>query len=205
MRGTDSNDVAAKDVFVSDLLFFPLVPEFVPNAHFKGPLYQYPAMGASVACLIPPIALAIARKAIDEIKALAEKKIPFSSTVPLCERGSIQNKLGKAEALIQSARAFLYQTISRTWEKTQAGEIIPVEEKGELLLAATHTVQSCAQAVDMMYSAAGSTAIYTKNKIERYFRDAQVIRQHGFFNESRYETVAQVYFGLPCDLPLVMF
>jgi hypothetical protein len=31
------------------------------------------------------------------------------------------------------------------------------------------------------------------------------IRQHGFANESRYETAAQVYFGLPPDLPVLEF
>ena len=73
------------------------------------------------------------------------------------------------------------------------------------MLAATHTNQSCVKAVDLMYSAAGSTAIYTRNKLEHYFADAQVIRQHGFMNDSRYETVAQVYLGLQPDLPVIAF
>jgi hypothetical protein len=59
--------------------------------------------------------------------------------------------------------------------------------------------------VDLMYSAAGSSAIYTRNKLAHYFSDAQVIRQHGFANDSRYETAAQVYFGLPPDLPVLVF
>jgi Acyl-CoA dehydrogenase, C-terminal domain len=74
-----------------------------------------------------------------------------------------------------------------------------------LLLAATHTNQSCFLAIDLMYSAAGTTAIYTRSKLQHYFTDAQVIRQHGFANESRYETAAQVYFGLQTDLPVVSF
>jgi alkylation response protein AidB-like acyl-CoA dehydrogenase len=73
------------------------------------------------------------------------------------------------------------------------------------LLAATHTNQSCLQAVDLMYSAAGSSAIYTRSKLAHYFADAQVIRQHGFANESRYETSAQVYLGLQPDLPVLAF
>jgi hypothetical protein len=34
---------------------------------------------------------------------------------------------------------------------------------------------------------------------------SKVIRQHGFVNESRYETAAQVLFGLPPDLPVIAF
>jgi hypothetical protein len=57
----------------------------------------------------------------------------------------------------------------------------------------------------MMYTAAGTNGIYTKNKLANYFADAQVIRQHGFANESRYETAGQVYLGLPPDLPVLAF
>lgn len=205
MRATDSNDVAANDVFVPDHLHFPLVPDFQPNAHYKGLLYQFPAIGSSVASLIAPVALAVARNAINELKALAINKTPLGSSVPIRERGVVQRKLGMAEALVQSSRAYLYQKIAESWNMTLAGEKISLEEKAGLLLAATHANQSCAQAVDLMYSAAGSSAIYTKNKLEHYFADAEVIRQHGFMNDSRYETAAQVFFGLKPDLPVIAF
>ena len=205
MKATDSNDIIAKDVFVPDHLFFFLAPEFQPNSYYTGPLYQFAAMGASIACLIAPVALALARNAIHELKVLAEKKTSFGATVPLRERGSIQRKLGLAEAHVQSSRAYLYHTISESWSKTLAGQKLSLEEKAGLLLAAAHTNQSCLNAVDLMYSAAGSSAIYTRNKLAHYFSDAQVIRQHGFANESRYETAAQVYFGLQPDLPVLAF
>ena len=205
MKASDSNDIMAKDVFVPDHLFFFLAPEFHPNSYYTGPLYQFAAIGASVASLIAPVALAVARNAIQEVKILAEKKTSFGSTVPLRERGSIQRKLGMAEALVQSSRAYLFHTISESWNKTLAGQKLSLEDKAGLLLAATHTNQSCLQAVDLMYSAAGSSAIYTRNKLAHYFSDAQVIRQHGFANESRYESVAQVYFGLQPDLTLLVF
>ena len=80
-----------------------------------------------------------------------------------------------------------------------------MEEKAGLLLAAAHTNQSCVEAIELMYTAAGTTGIYKKNKLSHYFTDAQVLRQHGFMNESRYETAAQIYFGLPPDLPIIAF
>ena len=66
-----------------------------------------------------------------------------------------------------------------------------------------HTNQSCVQAIELMYTAAGTNGIYKKNKMAHYLSDAQVLRQHGFMNESRYETAAQVFFGLPPDLPII--
>ncbi|HNR09355.1 MAG TPA: acyl-CoA dehydrogenase family protein [Saprospiraceae bacterium] len=205
MKGTDSNDVSAKDVFVPDYLSLPLNPELAPNPRFQGPLYRFPASGANIACLFPPVSLALARNAINELKSLAEKKTPLGSMVSIKQKGAMQRKLGIAEAMVQSSRAYLYEAIEECWEKVKAGNEVSREEKARLLLAATHTNQTCTKAVDLMYSAAGSTAIYTRNKIAHYFTDAQVLKQHGFVNDSRYETAAQIYFGLPADLPLVEF
>ncbi|HMF73910.1 MAG TPA: acyl-CoA dehydrogenase family protein [Flavitalea sp.] len=205
MKATDSNDVAANDVFVPSHRSYPLAPEFEPNSHYTNPLYQFPAIGASIASLIAPVALAVARNAIEELKTLAEKKVPFGSAVSIRERGSVQKKLGMAEAFVQSSRAYLFQTIAECWSKTVAGERLTLEERAGLLLAVTHTNQTCVQAVDLMYSAAGSSGIYIRNKLAHYFTDAQVIRQHGFSNDSRYETAAQIYFGLQPDLPVIIF
>jgi len=205
MRATDSNDIEAIEVFVPDHLSFSLIPEFIPNSHYKGLLYQYPAIGASIACLIAPVALAVARNAIQELKSLAEKKVPFASTVPIRDRGVIQRKLGMAEALVQSNRAYLFNEITSCWNKTLAGEKISLEERASLLLAVTHTNQCCVQAVDLMYSAAGTSGIYLKNKLAHCFADAHVISQHGFSNESRYETAGQINLGLQPDLPVIVF
>jgi alkylation response protein AidB-like acyl-CoA dehydrogenase len=205
MKATDSNDIGAENVFVPSQLSFPLMPEFVPNSYYQGLLYKFPAIGASIASLISPVALAVARNAIEELKILSNKKVPFGSMVPIRERGVVQRKLGQAEALVQSSKAFLHHQITYCWNKTLAGEPVSLEERANLLLAVTHTNQSCLQATELMYSAAGTAGIYQKNKLSRYFTDAEVIRHHGFSNESRYETAAQVFFGLQPDLPVIMF
>jgi alkylation response protein AidB-like acyl-CoA dehydrogenase len=205
MRATDSNDVEAKDAFVPDHLFFPLIPQFHPNKYYTGTLYRYPTAGANIACLLAPVTLAVARNAISELKTLAEKKTPLGSMVTIRERGVVQRKLGRAEALVQSSRAFLHDTITKCWDRVTAGEIISLEEKAGLLLAATHANQSCVEAIELVYTAAGTSGIYMKNKLAHYLTDAQVLRQHGFMNESRYETAGQIYFGLPPDLPLIQF
>ena len=205
MHATDSNDIEASDVFVPDQRLFPLTPEFTPGQHFEGPLYRFPAAGANIACLLSPVSLAVARNAIGELKILAEKKTPLGSAVPIRERGVMQRKLGRAEALVQSARIYLHSKLAECWSRTVAGATITLEEKADLLLTATHVNQSCVEAVELVYTAAGTNGIYLKNKLAHYFCDTQVLRQHGFMNESRYETGGQIHFGLPPDLPIITF
>jgi alkylation response protein AidB-like acyl-CoA dehydrogenase len=205
MHATDSNDVEANNVFVPDHRLFILTPEFHPGLHFEGPLYRFPAAGANIACLLAPVSLGVARNAINELKVLADKKTPLGSMVTIRERGVVQRKLGRAEALVQSARIYLHQKISDCWNRVLAGESISLEEKADLLLAATHANQSCLEAVELVYTASGTNGIYLKNKLSHYFCDAEVLRLHGFMNESRYETAGQVHFGLPPDLPIITF
>jgi indole-3-acetate monooxygenase len=203
MHATDSNDIEAKDVFVPDHRTCSIMSEFQPGRHFAKSLYHFPAAGGNIACLLAPVSLAVATNAINELKIIAAKKTPLGSMVPIRERGVIQRKLGIAEALVRSSRTYLHSEISKCWEKVSAGESISLEEKAGIALAAAHTNQSCVQAVELMYTAAGSSGIYKKNKLAHYLSDAQVLRQHGFMNESRYETAAQVFFGLPPDLPII--
>jgi indole-3-acetate monooxygenase len=196
MRGTGSDDIALTDLFVPQARTCPLVPEFTPGSHYQGPLYQFSAMGA-VASTFPSVVLAMARQALNEVYTLAQGKIPFASTTVLRERGTAQVKLAQAEARWRSARALLYDTLGETWEQTLAGEPPSLVQRADLLLAVAHATSSAAKVVELAYNVAGTSGIYTRNPLERHFRDIQVLKQHGFASESRYETVSRVYFGLP--------
>jgi alkylation response protein AidB-like acyl-CoA dehydrogenase len=196
MRGTGSDDIALTDVFVPQARTCPLQPVFTPGSHYRGPLYQFSAMG-NTASTLPLVLLAIARQALTEVYTLAQEKIPFASTTALRERGTAQMKLARAEATLRAARALLYETLGTLWEQTLAGSPPSLVQRADLLLAAAHATSSAVTAVELAYSVAGTSGIYTRNPLERHFRDVQVLKQHGFASENRYETVSQVYFGLP--------
>jgi|RhiMethySRZTD1v2_1073278.scaffolds.fasta_scaffold06970_8 indole-3-acetate monooxygenase len=205
MRGTDSADVSVNDLFVPKAFTCPLVPPFAPNKHYRSPLYRLPMLAAIVLAAIPPVSLAIAQSAIEELKALSTKRVPMGSAVPLRDRGVAQARLGRAEAMLRSARAFMYETMAETWAKTEADVLLTLEERARILLAATHACQVGAEVTDMMFTSGGSSAVFVRSPLERLFRDSQVIRQHGFVAASRYETAAQVMLGLEADLPLIHF
>ncbi len=204
MRGTGSHDVAVTDVFVPTNLTFPLVPEFTPGFHYRGPLYRFPLVG-TVASNLPPLLLAVARRAIEEVSALAQGKVPVAASTTVRERASAQSKVAQAEALVRAGRVLLYDTLHETWQAILAREPLSLRHKADVLLAMTHAVQSAVQAVELMYRVAGTSGIYTRSPLERYFRDVQVLRHHAFGAESRYETVGQVYLGLAPDFPLLAF
>jgi alkylation response protein AidB-like acyl-CoA dehydrogenase len=204
MRGTGSHDILVTDVFVPKTRTFPMVPEFEPGSHYQAPLYRFPLMGVCAAS-ISPIMLAVARQAIDEVAALAQGKTPVAANTLLRERASAQAKLARAEGTLQSGRSWLYDIISEAWEATIAGKAHSLGQYADLLLAMTHAAHSAVQAVELVYSIAGTSGIHMNNPLARYFRDIQVLKQHVLVAESRYETVGQAYLGLPPDFPVLTF
>ncbi len=204
MRGTDSNTAIVEDAFVPVARTWPLQPTFEPGSHFTGPLYRYPSLGEGIVVLAP-VALGVARLAIDEFKSLALGKTPFMSATTLSERPVAQVALGKAEGVLSAARSFFYATATEAWERTLAGQASSREEKGELMLAAVHLMQSCVEAVDYVCAAAGTSGIYKRSPLERAFRDVHTARHHGWVSETRYGTYGQIALGLEPDFPVALF
>jgi alkylation response protein AidB-like acyl-CoA dehydrogenase len=85
------------------------------------------------------------------------------------------------------------------WDKTITGNPLSMEHRAALLLATANAADSAGRVAELVYGVAGTTGIYVKNPLERHFRDVQVLKQHGFASESRYEAVGQVYLGLTPD------
>jgi hypothetical protein len=63
-------------------------------------------------------------------------------------------------------------------------------------LARTHAAQACAEAVDLMYAAAGSTALYATNRIARCFCDIHAVTQHGLVSPLGWDQAGRAFLGL---------
>ncbi|HEX7127358.1 MAG TPA: acyl-CoA dehydrogenase family protein [Thermodesulfobacteriota bacterium] len=204
MRGTGSHDISVIDVYVPRSRTFPMVPEFEPGAHYRGPLYRLPLVGVA-ATGIPTPMLGVARRALDEVTELAATKAPVASRSLLRERSSAQVQLGKAEAVLRSGRLLLFDTVSEAWQRCLDGGTHSLKQRADLLLAMTHAMSSAVQAVDLACGIAGTTAFRATSPLERCFRDVQTMRHHVFASEARYGTFGQVYLGVPPDFPVVAF
>jgi len=203
MRGTGSDDIRVDGAFVPTHRAFPFVPEIEYGSKFQGPLYRFSFLGI-VAAALPSVMLGIARVAIDEAVALARGKTATGSSSALWMSPAAQSQIGQAEATLRAARALVFQTLDDVWQWVVSGQEITKSQRADLLLAATKASESTVQVVERMHTLAGTTGIYSGNAIERCFRDIQVVRQHRFYTESRYETFGRMYFGLETDYGLVM-
>ena len=194
LRGTGSTDYEVADAFVPTGRW----SSFAATPHESGPLYRFPLMSA-LALGVCSVALGLARRAQDELVDLAGGKRPAGSSRTLAERPAVQAAVARAEAAWRSARALLREALGESWEIAAAGDRLGDEHKRLLRLAATNVTWRSAEAVDLMYHAAGGSAIHESSPLQRVFRDVHVATQHAMVSDRTLEPLGRLALGLPTD------
>ena len=194
MRGTGTHHFAVKDVFVpAERTVLSVTAPLVE----AGPLYRIPrtmlfASGDAAA------ALGMARTSLETFFELAGAKTPRAMQALLRDQSMIQVGVGQAEAHLRSGRAFLTEAVREIWAAATAGTVT-LDHRATLRLATTHGIRLAAQVIDTVYNAAGVTAVYDENLLQRHFQDIHVITQHLQGRLAHYELVGRYWLGLPID------
>jgi len=198
LRGTGSHDVVVRDVFVPASYAAGFTDPFVlPQPRYRMPPFcrVIPGLGA--------MTLGIARTAIASLTGLAADKQLQRSQQILRENHGAQLRVAEAEALVRSARLYLFDSVERLWRTVLETGTAPIEMRADARMAAWQAVFSSAKAVDLMYAAAGASALYTSSPLERAFRDVHAITQHIGVHSRVMESAGRVLFGLEPDTPLL--
>ena len=195
LRGSGSHDVRVDDVLVpfENTMSFRALGR--PAPELESPISRIPA-GSRLAYNKVGVALGIARAAIDAFVELATGKIPRFSSTTLRERPFAQRAVAQAEARLRGARAFVLDAVDALWDATQARRVVSPRERALLQIACSDAVRGCAEAVDALAEAAGTSANDLGSPLERPVRDVRVIRQHVTVAPHHIEDAGRVLLGL---------
>lgn len=193
LKGTGSTDYRVVDAFVAEGRWASVIGPPV----LDGPLHRFPLLGL-LALGVSAVALGLARRAQDELVALAGDKRPAQSGRTLGERPVVQAQVARAEAGWRSARALVHEVVEEAWAAAEGGEVTGAHKR-LLRLAATDATRRSAAAVDLMYDAGGGSSIHEANALQRVFRDVHVATQHGMVADRTYEVFGRMALGLPTD------
>ncbi|QRN99186.1 acyl-CoA dehydrogenase family protein [Archangium violaceum] len=197
--GTGSGDMEVKDLFVPAEMSTSLVSE---RPRVDRSLYAFPAFGL-LGVGLPAVALGIARRAIDELTALApQKKIMPLGRFPVASRPAVQEAVAEAVATLRSARAFLLETVHTTFEAATRREV-SLRHRAELRLAYTHATRSSARVVDRMYEVAGGAAVFRASPLQRCLRDVHVATQHAMVAQPTLELIGSVLLGVDANTAML--
>lgn len=196
--GTGSDDYAMDDLLVPEQYTCAM---FAPPPRIERTLYRMPlATIFAVSIAAPP--LGMTRRAIDEFRALASTKVPMAFTAPLRERASAQIAVAKAEAELNSARAYLLETLDTLWEVVARGDQPTMDLRAHVRIACGHVGVACRRAVDLVFHAAGAGHIRKgAGPLEQLFRDVHVAAQHIGIIEHNIEMGGRVLLGLEPGTP----
>ena len=187
MCGSGSNDVEVQDAFVPEGRWVNLAePPVVDRPLFHFPIISLFAAGVAA------VALGSAQAALDGFIDLARDRIPFARTTPLAERTSAQISAARAEALIDSARNYLYETTADLWELNERGNEPTVEARRRLRLAGAYAAEKAAEAVDLLYAAGGGPSLVSDRPFQRHWRDVHATTLHIQVNHVQFETMGKL-------------
>ena len=112
-------------------------------------------------------------------------------------QATTHSRVAKAEGLLRCARAYVYE-VARMLDGP-INDAAAAETSTSVRLACAFACETATHAVDIIYDAPGGTSIYETSRIERCFRDVQVVSHHVMLSPSHYETVGQ--YVLTGELP----
>lgn len=195
LRATGSYDFEVRDLFVPEEYS---VWTYGDPVREPGPLYAYP-MILLFACGFAAVALGVARAALDAFAEFAGGKLPRGDRARIADQQVVQSRAGMAEMRWRTARHGLHGAAREVWQRVSDRGRLETADRVALRGAATHAIHLAKEAVDIVYEAAGSDAIFEHQPIQRRFQDIHAITQHIQGRLAHYETVGQFMLGLEPD------
>src|SRR5258708_9905561 len=191
LKGTGSHHIALRDAVIPATNFFDLTNG---RPCLPGPLYQ------AVLQLLPLLhgasSVGIAEGALDELVELANTgRKQLQTSVPMRDSETFQAELGRIEAELRAARAFLELQAASHWRHGLPGTL-----KDEALLTqgtqtAIWLATTWVRAADACFALAGSSALYESSPLQRRLRDLHAAAQHGAAQQRHFVKAGKLLLG----------
>jgi alkylation response protein AidB-like acyl-CoA dehydrogenase len=199
LRGTGSDQYAVKDLFVPDSYSLRSIARNSPDARREmGLLYCFSSLSLYAAGFAG-VAMGCARSTLASFMELARDKIPRGARITMRNNNVIQSQVARAEARLSSAYGYLIRSLEDITEAVRERGHITLDERMAIRLAATFCIHTALEVTDILYQAAGATAIFNENPFERPWRDVHSVSQQLQGRQVHFETVGAHLMGLEPD------
>ncbi|MGN6286406.1 MAG: acyl-CoA dehydrogenase family protein [Afipia sp.] len=201
LKGTGSNDVEAKEVFVPDYMTLAVrdvaggpTPGSVVN---PAPLYALPVFSL-FPFVLSGAALGNAQACLDDYVGNARHRASTYNRAKLGDLQTTQIKVAEASAKIDAARLIMRRTCIEAMADARRGRVPDMPEKTKYRRDGAYAVNLCTEAVSLLFAASGARGLYTTGALQRQFRDAHAINAHIAFN---FDAAGTNYGRVALDLP----
>lgn len=196
LAGTGSHDYSVDGAWVPDEhAMRPLEPPRRDGAIYALP-WSFIVKGAGVP-------LGLARRALDELAAIAPAKLVLPELAVLADLDHLHDRLARSRALIGSARALVHDVVAAAWAEIERTGSLQQEGRADLRLAMVHCATAGRTAIDLVVDAATTAAIKRGSPIDRAHRDVVTASQHLVVNDRVYGMVGRVLVGKPAGVIMI--
>ena len=201
LKGTGSNDVEAKDVFVADAM--TLAVSDVAGGPSPGstvnpsPLYALPVFSL-FPYVLSGVALGNAQACLDDYVGIARRRASTYNRTKLGDLQSTQIKIAEASAKIDAARLIMRASCIEAMADARRGHIPDMAVKTRYRRDGAFAVNLCTEAVSLLFAASGARGLFMSGTLQRQFRDAHAINSHIAFS---FDAAGTNYGRVALDLP----
>lgn len=185
MRGTGSQTVTAKDVFVPEHRTVPMLP---PDGILAGKnrnenkdevLYRQSVAMIGTTCVAGSV-LGAADAAFDwVVEKLPKRGIQYGPYTQATKAVSTQMQVAQAKTLIDEGKMHARRAAQACWDAAEAGALPSLEVRTRTRHDASTSIRKCKEAVDVLSYVAGASCMAQGNVFEQLYRDISVATLHG--------------------------
>ena len=190
LRATGSFDYEIRDTFLPEDFTHP----FDAKEPLRGGVLYRLGISGLAQIGHTSFALGIARRALDEIAALAPTK-RLRAGQRLSEDPSFQERYALAEAHLGAARAYVLETWNSTWQTLQSGDPLDLKQWALLSLVTRHVHDVASDVVNFAYRAGGGVSL-RMSVLQRTARDMHGATQHVIINDQATRHATTVLLGM---------
>ena len=208
MQGTGSRQAIVKDVFVPEYRTAPMAMWQArrDGAADANPMYNG-RKGSFFLIELGAVVVGTVKGALDLYEELClTKKMRFPPRIPLFESHEFQQYFGDAQTKVDAAEALILKVTEQYVEACVAdprtGGDFSEETDRRLFAAAQEACRLAWDALEIIFTTAGTSIGARDSMLARLYRDASVQKTHFVQQRSRTAVnAARLHFGLPALTP----
>ena len=195
LKGTGSHHVALNNVLIPAENFGDVVggAPCVP-----GPLYHGGMMQHLPAFCLAAVSLGMAEGALDEIVQLAQTgRTQVRAARPMRDSEMFQGELGRVEAELRAARAYLEVQAAIHWRRAVTGTLADDPRlRQQASQVGIWVTDTSVGAADACFALAGGSAVYETSPLQHRLRDLHVAAQNSFGQQRHYAEAGELLLNL---------
>jgi alkylation response protein AidB-like acyl-CoA dehydrogenase len=181
MKGTGSNTIVAKDVFVPEHRFLPYPQAFAGayRTEFKDEVVYRVDLVPVTVLILAGSQIGVARAALEHAIAKARSRGITHTNFPLqAESAGFQMQVAEAAMKIDTATLHAQRAADDLDRAAEQGRHMDLTARARVRIDTALVAKYCREAVEVLVAAHGTSSLADSNRLQRLWRDVHTASHH---------------------------